>query len=339
MATPGCGEEITQDTTLEGDLTCPSGPALVVAADNITLDLGGHTVSGGDPQASGGGPGILLRSVSGVTVRNGTVAHFEAGIVISGGAGNVVEGVTVQDNIGAADGDFGDGIVVEGSTGNRITGNTVRRNGPFSGISLVQDSQGNEVSGNAVTDNNMMHLGDPSAGRQDMGIRMEGPAASANRVLGNTVTGSGSGGIVVLPTCVNVEDCAQTPPNEDNEIAENTASHNGTSGRGDGIKLFNAASPVGPTRNTISGNVANNNATYGISVDEGAAENRLARNRARANGQYDGYDGNVSPACDANAWEANDFGLVNQPCVRRPGSTAPSGLRDRPSLSNSRAQA
>ncbi len=326
MATLGCGDEITQDTTLDSDLTCPSGPALIIAADGVILDLGGHTVSG-DPAKPTGGPGILLRSVSGCTLRNGTVQHFQAGVVISGGARNVVENVTAQDNIGPADGDFGDGIVVESSADNRIARNTVRRNGPFSGISLLQDCHGNEISDTVVTDNNMMHLGDPTAGRQDMGIRMEGPAASNNKVVGNTVTGSGSSGIIVQPTCVNLDSCADTPPNEGNEISGNTSNHNGTSGRGDGIKLFNVADPVAPIRNTIMSNVANNNVTYGISVDEGATENRIARNSAHANGEYDGYDGNLNPACDANQWEGNDFGLVNQPCTRRPGATAASGLR------------
>ncbi len=334
MATPGCGDEITQDVTLDGDLTCASGPALIVAADHVTVDLGGHTVSG-DPDAPTAGPGILLRGVSGCTVRNGVVQHFGAGVVIAGGAGNVVEDVTAQDNVGPDDGDFGDGIVVSDATESRIRRNTVRRNGPFSGISLVGASAGNDVRHNVVTDNNMMHVGDPSAGRQDMGIRIEGPAANGNKVVGNTVTGSGSSGITVLPTCgANLDACAGTPPNERNEIAHNTSNHNGTSGRGNGIQLFNVANPVAPTRNTIEHNVANHNATYGIGIDEGATENRVARNRARANGQYDAYDGNTSPPCDANTWDANRFGLVNQPCTRRPGATAASGLRAQPGASS-----
>jgi len=41
-----CGQVITQDTKVENDLIdCPD-TALVIGADNITLDLGGHTTSG-----------------------------------------------------------------------------------------------------------------------------------------------------------------------------------------------------------------------------------------------------------------------------------------------------
>ena len=326
MGRQSCGDEITQDATLDADLTCAGGPALIVAADNITLDLGGRTISG-DPAATDATPGILLRGVSGCTVKNGTVEHFGAGVVISGGGGNVVEYVTAQDNVGPTGGDFGDGIVVRDSRDNQIRHNTVRRNGPYSGISLAENCDGNVVHDNVVTENNMMHVGDPSAGRQAMGIRIEGPAANRNKVLRNTVSGSGSSGITVHPTCVNMDSCAGTPPNEHNEIADNNSNNNGTSGRGDGIMLFTVPNPVPPARNEILRNVTNNNASNGIAVGEGSSENRISGNRGRGNGEYDGYDGNMRPPCATNIWEDNDLGLVNQPCVRGPEAIAPSGLR------------
>ena len=138
MSDPGpiaCGLEITTDTVLDGDLVCDRGPALVIVADGVTLDLGGHTVKGASDRGSPG-PGIVLRGVSGSTVRNGTVERFEAGVAVEGGAGNVIEGLTVQDNVGDPDGDFGDGIVINNSRENRVLGNVLRRNGPFSGIAL-----------------------------------------------------------------------------------------------------------------------------------------------------------------------------------------------------------
>ncbi|MGI9121119.1 MAG: right-handed parallel beta-helix repeat-containing protein [Acidimicrobiales bacterium] len=320
-----CGQEITQDTTLEGDLACAIGPALVVVTDGVTLDLGGFTVSG-DADSSGGGPGILLSKVSGVTIRKGTVQHFGAGIVIAGGGGNVVQNVTVQDNIGSVGGDFGDGIVIDSSSENRIEGNTVRRNGPFSGISMLGMSQHNQVLNNVVTDNNMSHVGDPSAGRQVMGVRIEGPEANDNAVDGNTVTGSGADGIVVLPTCdpSSVPECAGSPPNERNEITNNLSHRNGTSGFGSGIRLFTVANPVAPAHTTIRENVAEENTTHGIAIDAvgnnnpGPTENQIIGNRAQRNGAYDGFDGNLNPQCGSNHWEGNDFGTVNQPCVSGP---------------------
>jgi parallel beta-helix repeat protein len=319
---PAGGAEITEDTTLDADVACERGPALVIAADDITVDLGGHTVSGGSEPGLRG-PGILFRGVSGASVRNGTVERFDAGVVIDGGSANVVESLIVQDNIGSPDGELGDGIVVNNSRDNRIRANVVRRNGPFSGISLGPSATGNEVGDNTVTDNDMAHLGGTDAGRQTMGIRIEGPAANGNRIVANTVTGSGADGIVVLATCDNPDSeppCAGTPPNEHNEIATNTTSANGRSGRGAGIRVFSMPFPVPPAHNTLRDNVADDNTSYGIAIDAaalGSPGNTAVGNRAHGNGEFDGSDGSLMPPCGANVWEDNEFGSANQPCVSR----------------------
>jgi parallel beta-helix repeat protein len=325
---PVGGAEITEDTTLDADVACERGPALVIAADDITVDLGGHTVTGGsDPGHRG--PGILFRGVTGASVRNGTVENFDAGVVVDGGSANVVESLIVQDNVGSPDGELGDGIVIDNSRDNRIRANVVRRNGPFSGICLGPSAAGNEVGDNTVTDNNMSHLGDSEAGRQTMGIRIEGPAANANRVVANTVTGSGADGIVVLATCDNPDGdppCAGTPPNEHNQIIANITSANGRSGRGAGIRVFSMPVPVPPAHNTVRDNVADDNTSYGIAIDAaplGSPGNTAVGNRAHGNGEYDGSDGTLMPPCGANVWEDNDFGTANQPCVSRRAADGP----------------
>jgi parallel beta-helix repeat protein len=256
-------------------------------------------------------------------VRNGTVERFDAGIAVEGGGDNVIEALTVQDNIGSPDGDFGDGIVVNASRNNHIRGNVVRRNGPFSGISLGRSAEANEVIENTVADHDMSQLGFPAAGRQTMGIRVEGPAANHNRIIGNTVTGSGCDGIVVLATCDNPDDeppCVGTPPNEHNEIGHNTTSGNGRSGRGCGIRLFSMPLPMPPVHNTVYDNVADDNTSYGIALDGlplRAPGNTAIRNRGRGNGEFDGSDGTLMPPCGRNVWAENDFGTVNQPGVAR----------------------
>lgn len=317
------GREITTDTTIEGDLACDRGPALVVVTDGVTLDLGGHTVSG-SPDGGSRGPGILLRGVTGVTVRNGTVQHFDAGVAVEGGAGNVIEDLIVQDNIGSHDGDYGDGIVISESSNNTVRANTLRRNGPFSGIALGRSAVGNEVIGNTVADHDMSQLGFPDAGRQTMGIRIEGPAANHNRIIGNTVTGSGCDGIVVLAACDNPDDeppCVGSPPNEHNEIADNTSNGNGRSGRGCGIRLFSMPLPMPPVHNIVRDNTADDNASYGIALDGlplRSPGNQALRNRAHGNGEFDGSDGTLMPPCGKNLWAGNDFGTGNQPCVEKP---------------------
>jgi parallel beta-helix repeat protein len=310
---------------LKGDYNGPiREPAAVTFGQeikaNITLDgdLGGFTITGRGSSAAQ--PGILLRNVKGVTVRKGTVTGFGAGVAIAGGSKNVVENMTVQDNIGSTEGDFGDGITVNASTGNIIRGNTVRRNGPFSGISLVGACTKNEVRDNTISDNNMLP-GDPSMGRQDMGIRIEGPGANNNKLTGNTVTKSGAEGICVLPTCTDPQvGCAGTPGNESNEISQNMSHGNGISGQGSGIRLFTVPQPVAASKTVITDNVTNDNITFGIAIDTvgsanpGPPKNKISGNSGKGNGQFDGYDGNT-PACGSNVWKSNKFAKVNQPCV------------------------
>jgi len=318
--TLACGQEITVDTTLEGDIVCTTSPGLIIAADNVTLDLNGFSITG-KGTLTRGGPGILFRDVKGSTVQKGTIRRFGAGVAVMGGSGNVMQNLTVLDNVGGDEGDFGDGITISDSKGNRVQGNTVARNGPYSGISLLGASTGNEIRENIVTDNNMLP-GDPAAGRQDSGIRIEGPGANDNKVIGNTVTGSGGEGIVILPTCVNRETaCAGSQPNQGNEISDNLSHRNGTSGQGSGIRLFCVANPVAADNTTVKNNEANENRTHGISIDAvgnaqpGPTKNKVSGNRAHDNAQFDGFDGNLTPKCNSNTWEANEFGRVNQPCV------------------------
>jgi hypothetical protein len=41
-----CGQTITGDTTLDSDLTNCPGSGVVIGAENVTLDLNGHTIDG-----------------------------------------------------------------------------------------------------------------------------------------------------------------------------------------------------------------------------------------------------------------------------------------------------
>ncbi|MFP5377017.1 MAG: right-handed parallel beta-helix repeat-containing protein [Acidimicrobiia bacterium] len=184
-ATLGCGDVITEDTTLTADVGPCAGTGLVVAADGVTLDLGGHTVMGDAEARSAGeelGPtgrdraGIVLRQVSDVVVANGTVTGFDAGVAIVGGGGNTVRRVTARDNVNyrlvtgrdarptdvdPAEGPFcwfGEGIVAFHSVDNLIEHNLLVGNGPFSGVSLVGQSDDNVVSANRVHDNDLLNV-------------------------------------------------------------------------------------------------------------------------------------------------------------------------------------
>ena len=83
-----CGATITADTKLNHNLVnCPN-VGILVGADNVTLDLNGHTVDGDGTPSSGCDPntdfcdiGIAFEGRRGVTVKHGTVRDFEAGVV------------------------------------------------------------------------------------------------------------------------------------------------------------------------------------------------------------------------------------------------------------------
>ena len=48
LSAVACGQTITRDTTLTADLACPPGTdtAIIVGASDVTLDLGGYSLSG-----------------------------------------------------------------------------------------------------------------------------------------------------------------------------------------------------------------------------------------------------------------------------------------------------
>jgi parallel beta-helix repeat protein len=228
----GCGDVITEDTELTADIgPCP-GNGLIVEADGITLDLGGHTVTG-DPNArrAPDKAGVLLYRVSGVTVTNGTVTSFDGGVVVRGGADNTVRKVTARDNVSyrvltGRDSriedidretspfcDFGDGVALFNTSGNLVEHNEVTGNGPYAGISLVGNSDDNMVAKNRILDNDVLNInpagqdiicgGPPgvmSDGRMSMtiGVKIEGPGADRNVIEGNQVRNASMAGIAVV---------------------------------------------------------------------------------------------------------------------------------------------
>ena len=79
-----CRDVVIAGTTLQADLTC-SGDGLIIGADDITVDLSGHTIQatcsvGPCPVTSG----IDNAGYDHVRIVNGTVKSFERGILLDG---------------------------------------------------------------------------------------------------------------------------------------------------------------------------------------------------------------------------------------------------------------
>ena len=319
-----CGQTITQSTVLDNDLSGCARNGIIVGADNITLDLNGHTVAG--TPASGDQGGVVLVGRTGVTVRNGTVRNFDVGVVIEGGSNNTVEGVNAVDNIsfeGATVNRGGDGIAILSSRNNRILRNNAVNNGPYSGIGIYSDidgahsrgtggvSSGNVVDGNVVEGNIQGRTRNNVVNNDNIGIRLE-PGNTGNFILNNRVNNNGLDGITLFVR------------NTFTVVRGNVVTGNGfyrqTARRGNGIGLQIG----GANDNLVENNLSVRNADNGISVRNGSVRNVIRNNTAVQNAllppasatfgpPFDLLDNN--PGCDANVWQDNRYGTVFPPCA------------------------
>jgi Right handed beta helix region len=101
-----------------------TGAAITIAADDVVLDLRGHILDGSAAGPATEAVGIGAVGRSNITIRNGIVRGFLAGIQLTdqgASRGHVIEGVTADRNTSR-------GIESEGA-GLRIEGNHVRQTG------------------------------------------------------------------------------------------------------------------------------------------------------------------------------------------------------------------
>ncbi len=291
-----CGQLATTDITLDSDLgPCPGG-GLVVVADNVTIDLNGFRIFAangagdnagvtigrlaGPPTTPGGAP-VAPLEVSNVTVQNGTIEGFDAGVVIAGGSGSTVQNLTIRNNVNdqlAPPCNLGDGIAIFNSDDNKILNNTLVANGPFGGISVIEDSDRNLISGNVVLGHNLRSRSGSGCGNtnQDEGIRIEGPGANDNIVENNRVEGSGLAGIGLHGfVCGDPEE--NDDPNTGTVIRRNTVVNN----ERDGISFLQQgpATIVCPAYGSIiERNISSNNGGDGIFVAHNSHDNVISHN-------------------------------------------------------------
>lgn len=345
-----CGQVVTENTVLQRDVGPCRGNGLIIGADGITLDLGGHRVFGfpgpSDPDCStlppdglcGNEAGIRLPRRANVRIQNGTVSDFDAGIAIFGGGSNTVTNMTVRDNIGPDnpfDALLGDGILVLGSTNNRIIDNTITHNGIFDGIGVLEAAaDDNTIQGNTIEDT----VGVSNGGVSGQGIvvnafdgSFDGGTISATRIFGNVIRRNGFHGISNVNGVLS-------------RIESNTVTNNGLAngpGNGIGVQLGpdikNLSTEVLVQNNEVHGNGRDGInirrfATGNVIVNNNAADNAVADTSGEPHGdlEFDGRasdepyvdlrDGNV--ACAGNVWTANTWGnaYYNAVCVTAGGS-------------------
>jgi parallel beta-helix repeat protein len=278
---------ITSDTMLTED----HDGTIVVRADGVTLDCGGHTVSGHRWLWYV----ILVDGYDDVGIRNCLVTDGLNGIAVVGlSERTLVAGNTAFDNEAA-------GIAADRAVGTRIIGNEASQNGG-NGIQVI-DVTGVNVTGNASWQNGR---GIGTAGA-DTGVFREntlhdnrGPGLSFERSAGNVVDSNlatrNGDGFAVLASSMG------------NRLTSNLASANDLSG----FLLDDAHG------NTLTGNVSRLN---GFSPDEArtgfdvwhSSGNLLRRNRSAANASNGYYafesSNNTFHANTATRNTHNGFGL------------------------------
>ena len=233
---PACGDTLTTDTTLHADLVdCPSN-GLVIGADNITLNLNGHTIDGDgalvDPCADETCDlGVdNLAGHSNVTITGGTIREFGFGLLVGGADDNQLNRLTVSDNLFS-------GILVFEATHLRVEHSTITRNGlgtDFSGIAAFAMTH-STLAHNHVADNG------------DIGLFAEG--IEGNRIVGNEFSGNPEAGMLV-------------------DGSRNVVSRNRLTSGADGIILAGDDNLV--SRNHISGAPGCRGCGYGISFEGGS---------------------------------------------------------------------
>ena len=210
----GCAATISSDTKLDSDLTNCPGNGIVIGADDIELDLNGHTIDG---------DGVLgcddfyacdygvdnTGGHHGVTIENGTIRDFATAVFVLEASDNRLRRLSASDNV------LG-GMLVIASPGARFEDNSISANGlatDQAGL-IVFDSSEVRIVRNSVRDNG------------DIGMFLQG--VDDSRVERNSVSGNPEAGVIL--------------DGNRNDVSGNRASKNG-----DGIS-------VGGDSNTIVGN-------------------------------------------------------------------------------------
>jgi parallel beta-helix repeat protein len=297
-----CGEKITRDTKLDGDLVdCPNN-GIVIGADNVTLNLNGHTIEGDGTPAAGCNPrrkfcdvGVVSVGHDGVAVRGGSVREFDVGVLVGNArrarvlsvsssrnfsfgflvfdsARSLVRDCSGSDNLAPE----GDGMGLFGSRDIRILNNSFRHN-PEPGI-VVDGSTDTLIAGNLISQNGigiLIRESNRNQVRRNRLVRnreaIDVENGNRNVVARNRVS-RGLVGVWILTGRGNL-------------VANNVV----VGARRAGIRLGIQPPPFGGGSNIVRRNLVRGGGGDGFRVDEKDDHSLLRRNVAVGAGD-DGFD-------------------------------------------------
>jgi parallel beta-helix repeat protein len=237
---------ITANYTLASDMVF-GGTGFIIEANDVTLNLNGYTITGGDGTNSNG---VQVFGRVGVTIKNGKIQHFGNGIFLSGSNSNTVKNIVSNDN-------SREGILVYvNSDRNQLIGNTSNGNS-LSGINLWDGSDNNTVKNNTCNNNKIN------------GILL--CSCDDSSIIGNTTNGNTFNGLSLW------DRNGSTPMGgaDNNLVKDNSSSAN----------LDNGLLVGGSDGNTIVGNTASGNFGQGIVLTNGSKENTVKNNTISLSGK------------------------------------------------------
>ena len=250
-----------------------SGGGIVVAANNVFLDLGGKTVK---CLTRSGTIGIQVQNVKGVRIENGkvdgctygidlvqggkhTIRKIEArnnerGLFLEGSSQNLLDGVTAENNdLGISLTYYGTAPATIGSFDNTLKNLRVVGNKLY-GVQIANDSTDNDVIDSVISKNGIGISTDARSGR--------------NSIIHNTFEEN-------TEVAIN--------PTSSTYVANNTVKRNAKMG---GIVVYG-------TNNIVMGNVLSGNTGNGIALGTFNTDERVDANTVKLNsalGTINGFD-------------------------------------------------
>jgi parallel beta-helix repeat protein len=270
----------------------------VIGADDITLDLNGHTI-GGDGQEFGSCPeneacdvGVLNDGHDAVTIKDGAVTGFGPGVFLFRAKHSRLRDLSTVENA------F-NGIVLVRSFRNRIERSTASRNGRpnnFPGIALIE-SDHNRITGNRMS------------GNADLGLFTED--SDDNLIRHNKTSGHPEGGMII--------------EGDRNEIVRNSSVR-----EGGGILITIVSRGGKAVGNVIRRNEVRNARSNGIAVDRVPRRTLIKGNHVVGSGRSGIIVGNPSTTITKNRAVRNDgLGIKAVEGVIDGGGNRASGNGDR----------
>ena len=282
-----CGDVITADAVLDSDLgPCNDDPVLTV--EGATLDLDGHSVTGGNF----GGQACIELATAASIVENGEVSACDVGIELSDVDGHIVRYLRAEENLS-------NGFLAASGSSHVIHHTTALANGG-DGYRVVSPSANNLFFRNTADRN----AADGFDMRED-GSQLFNNLAIANGGTGYFLEDDGGGTLLAKNTASKNQFEGFGIQSDGNTILLNTSTKNGAQG------FY-----VDSNDNIIGGNKAPKNAAEGIHVDSTASGNSILSNTASENGGDDLRDSTFAGACVGNDWDANK-GETDDPCTQK----------------------